>query len=152
MNYYTATKEQQDKMNEAGIDYDLTACLEYNPQPFQLEDVEKVLAVFTGEHDGTEWRWVLKLNKAASKKYDSKFVYLQGGCDYTGWDCRSSAWSNFCETAKQAAEFSKNNNGYEDETFKLGVYTKLIEQLKSKKNKTWREEKDQEFKNDLPKI
>lgn len=98
--------------------------------------------------------WVIRLTKDGAKKHGKKFVYLQGGCDYTGWDCQSGADSRFCDTAKQAAEYAKSTefSSWQDETFKLGVYQKLVEQLKSAKSKTWHEVKDVEFKNDLPKI
>ena len=147
MSYY----DNEEEYNKRGFDYDLVACLEYNGQPFDIEEVEKVLAVFEGEKDEYDWSWILKLNKKASKKYKAKFVYLQGGCDYTGWDCRSSAESHFCKTALQAAELAKTTR-YGNDTFKSGVYTKLIDQLKNSKNKTWREDKEEEFKNNLPKI
>src|SRR6185503_6561645 len=63
-----------------GIDYDLEGCLEYNPQSFIVDDIKKVLAVIEGENDGSDWHWVLLLN-------DNRYIYLRGGCDYTGWDC-----------------------------------------------------------------
>ncbi len=65
-----------------GIDYDLFACLEYNPQndaEYWVGDIKEVLAVFQGERDERNWRWVLEL-------HDTRFVFLEGGCDYTGWD------------------------------------------------------------------
>ena len=63
-----------------GIDYDLHACLEYNPQEtFTVLDIKEVRAVYEGCNDERDWRWVLEL-------HDSRFVFLQGGCDYTGWD------------------------------------------------------------------
>lgn len=66
--------------------YDLPACLEYNPQSFTFDDVEEVLAVYEGEKDGEDWRWIIRLT-------DQTFRALEGGCDYTGWDCRSQAES-----------------------------------------------------------
>lgn len=150
MNYY----DNQDDFEKRGIDYDLVHCLQYNPQPFHIGEVDVVLAVFEGENDGADWRWILKLKKDAAKKHENKFVYLQGGCDYTGWDCQSGANSQFCKSAKEAAELSKSKEFASccDETFLVGVFLKLSEQLKSKKYKTWREGKESEFKNDLPKI
>lgn len=144
MNYFDNQKE----FTKKGIDYDLVACLECNPQSFVIEDVDKVLAVYEGERDERDWRWVLKLTKEAKQKHGSPFVYLQGGCDYTGWDCRSSADSFFCKTIKEALGYSK------DEKFgnSQDIYEALAEQVKTKKSKTWREEKSAEFDNDLPKI
>jgi hypothetical protein len=62
-----------------GIDYDLDACLEYNPQDFQLEDITEVFAIVEGEADEFDWHWLLGLDNGT-------FAYLTGGCDYTGWD------------------------------------------------------------------
>lgn len=76
MNYYELTKQQQKDM---GVDYDFCAALEYNPQPFNLADVRKVLAVVEGEADERDWHWIAAL-------HDGRYVYLTGGCDYTGWD------------------------------------------------------------------
>lgn len=70
--------------NEHGIDYDLYACLEFNPQPgLDIQNIDKVLAVHEGERDEEDWQWIIRL----IKKVDGmKYVYLVGGCDYTGWD------------------------------------------------------------------
>lgn len=76
MSYY----DELEKYQKRGIDSDLVACLEYNPQTsFTLEDIKQVLAVVEGERDERSWHWLLKLN-------DRRVVYLEGSCDYTGWD------------------------------------------------------------------
>lgn len=144
---YNFSKEKQAEFEAAGIDYDLSACLEYNPQSFDITDIEKVLAVFEGERDGRDWCWVIKVTKKCAEKNGGRFVFLRGGCDFTGWDCQSSADSKFAKTAKQAAGFAKS----EDEDGE--VYNSLVGQLKSSKSKTWRESKDEEFGvKGLPKI
>lgn len=78
MNYY----EKQDKYEARGIDPDLGSCLQYNPQTFNLDDIDQVLAVVPGENDQRDWHWVLRLK-------DGGVLQLTGGCDYTGWDCSS---------------------------------------------------------------
>jgi hypothetical protein len=155
MDYYELTKEKRDEIEERGVDYDLRACLEHNPQEkFDIYDIEQVLAVFAGENDEEDWRWIIKVNKECAKRNGARFVFLQGGCDYTGWDCQSWARHEFVKTAKQAAELAKDpKRNHRDETFLLGVYQKLIEQLKTNKSKTWREQKDEELgTGDIPKI
>ena len=128
---------------EKGIDYDLDACLRYNPQPFTVEDIEKVLAVWEGENDGDDWRWIIKLSKNSGDANGGRFVFLEGGCDYTGWDCQSFAESNFAKTARMAANLVSNPD----------IRKSLIEQLRKSKNKTWREKMDEELNvKDLPKI
>jgi len=67
------------EMQAKGIDYDLRACLEYNAQPFDIPDIERVLAVVEGERDEAAWHWLLKLS-------GDRYAYLTGRCDYTGWD------------------------------------------------------------------
>lgn len=98
MGYY----DNHELLEAKGIDYDLCACLEYNPQPFVVEDIEQVLAVYEGENDSEDWRWILQLN-------DGRFVFLKGGCDYTGWDCQSWADSAFAESADLAAQIELKN-------------------------------------------
>ena len=63
-----------------GIDWTLRSALNYNTQSgFDVRDIEKVLAVYWGENDGNNWAWILELKSG-------KFVQMQGGCDYSGWD------------------------------------------------------------------
>jgi hypothetical protein len=136
----------------SGVDYHLSACLEFNPQTFTVNDIEKVLAVFEGERDERDWRWVIKVTKECALKNGGRFVFLQGGCDYTGWDCQSSADSWFAKTAKQAAKFAKSNSRYDVDAYG-DVYESLIKQLETGKQKTWREIKDEEYASlNLPKI
>ena len=79
-----------------GIDWDLKSCLDYNPQDgWGLDDIANVLAVVEGEHDGKDWHWLIRLN-------DERHVKLVGGCDYTGWDCRSDADSWIAYSAEDA--------------------------------------------------
>lgn len=127
MNYYDMTDEQK---AETGVDYDLCACLEYNPQLFTVEDVSKVLAVYEGENNGDDWRWVLRLN-------DGRFAFLQGWCDYTGWDSLSDAISQFADTPESAAHFALEED--------LPVYESLLAQLAGGKSATWREKTDKEM-------
>lgn len=72
---YTLTDEFIDK----GIDWNLLACLRENEQPFAITEVKKVLSVYEGENDEAYWRWIIELD-------DERFVYLNGWCDYSGWD------------------------------------------------------------------
>lgn len=120
------------------LDYDLRACLEYNPQgTFAEADIAEVLAVYEGENDERDWRWVLRL-------HDGRFVFLQGGCDYTGWDCQSSADHRFAESAEAAAYCALNDPAdYHSEV--PAVYASLIEQLSNGKAETWRERTDRDM-------
>ncbi len=134
------------------LDYELTACLNYNPQPFAESDIAEVLAVWEGQNDGDDWRWILRLK-------DGRFVFLQGGCDYTGWDCQSWAHSSFHESALVACEQARTSVNTDavgighmlsllsgEAVGKLpSVYESLVRQINAGKNPTWRESKDAEF-------
>ena len=133
----------RDEMQQRGIDWDLEGCLEFNPQDgFRLEDIESVLAVWEGENDGDDWRWILQLK-------DERIIFLQGGCDYTGWDCRSWADHIVCVTVEQALnspELGQWNNNHEE------VIAELTKQIgDQEKRKTFFERMDGEFP-DVPTI
>lgn len=137
---------------ERGIDYDLKACLGYNPQEtFKVIDIDKVLAVWEGENDEDDWRWVLRLK-------DGRFVFLQGGCDYTGWDCQSWADHAFADTPVEAAAkaldtepisasfFHMLTLARERDNGKRGeVVASLLKQLADGKAQTWREKTNEEL-------
>lgn len=159
--------DNEEEYRELGIDYDLVACLEYNGQKdFSISDIKKVLAVHEGERDEEDWHWVIKL------KSPNKYVYLRGGCDYTGWDCQSWA-SSYIDTTPLKALYvlktghlpiDKENNpinaGFGHMLTLLSgtynnkdqeIYEELKQQIKQCKNKTWREINNNEMPN-LPKI
>jgi hypothetical protein len=80
------------------VDYDLEAALEYNPDPddpLKASDILGEHAVIYGENDGYAWHWLVELK-------DGRFAYITGDCDYTGWDCSSSASWQFAETLQDA--------------------------------------------------
>ena len=57
-------KEVQLDRERRGIDYDLRWCLRENPQGvFDVDDIDKVLAVWKGMNDEENWVWILVLNE-----------------------------------------------------------------------------------------
>jgi hypothetical protein len=85
-----------------GIDHDLRSCLAYNDQGEWNEgNIDRVLAVWEGENDGDDWRWVIRL-------LDGRHLLLRGGCDYTGWDCVSHAETVWAYSAEHAAMLDKS--------------------------------------------
>jgi hypothetical protein len=154
--YYDNTDFWHDK----GVDYDLLNCLEYNPQEtFTEKDIDRVLAVYEGQNEGEDWRWIILLN-------DGQYVYLRGGCDYTGWDCQSWASSTIDDDPFVALQHEQDEDlpvSADNNPVQLGmmrmltvltgeynqekesVYALLEKQLQEGKNKTWREKKDIEF-------
>ena len=140
------------------LGYDLAACLHYNPQDLLgPEDIEEVLAVWEGERDGDDWRWVVRLK-------GDLFAFIQGGCDYTGWDCQSWATSEIKATPEEAAFLASGEDlpvgglwppqGFgrmisilAGEYMQNGdeVTASLLAQIEQGRNTTWREEKDEEL-------
>jgi hypothetical protein len=106
--------------------YDLWAALTYNDLRSELARVVAVLAFIEGEHDGAEYHWIVQLDQP------NVFAYVNGACDYTGWDCRS--WCNVQtgETIAAVLSFAAKKGGE--------IAATLAEQIDtSKVRKSWRE-------------
>lgn len=151
MGYYDNSEEY----DKRGIDYDLAACLDYNGQSyFNVDDIERVLAVIEGERDGAAWHWILELKKTAANYSKGPYVYLVGWCDYTGWDCQSGASSDLFYTAQKACEAagSQRDEWIPFNSTKEELFPVLLKQVEeNKKTQTWRQIKDDELKiNSLP--
>lgn len=118
------------------LDYDLLSCFQYawdRPESVQ-DEIERVLAKWEGAHDTDDWIWILALR-------NNKYAYLQAGCDYTGWDCRS--WINrfeFCDSPEEAVNILLEANNADSEK-----YIFMMEQLMSGEVLNWRQSKDIEF-------
>lgn len=63
-------------------DINLAYALEFNDVVLP-SNVLEIVATIVGERDGANWHWLVVLE-------DGQCAYITGGCDYTGWDCRSS--------------------------------------------------------------
>jgi hypothetical protein len=125
MGYYY----NQEKYKQRGIDYDLTACLENNATSgFTIEDIERVEAVVEGVNDESDWHWIVTLK-------DGSFFYVTGWCDYTGWDCASSATYCPAETVAEALSHCYDTD----------IRAKLQEKISTERWETWRTLKDAEF-------
>ena len=137
------------------LDYDLRACLEFNPvDEFDIKDIDKVVAVWEGANDGDMWRWIVHMK-------DGCFVFLIGGCGYTGWDCQSWLGYFIADSAIDAAQLAlaeivvnpadlslaQKCKLVLGELFQNGqeVYDSLCSQIEHGKNTTWRETMDDEF-------
>lgn len=48
-------------------------------EPVSREDVVEIIAMEDGENDQMDWVGVFKLK-------DGRYLALEAGCDYTGWD------------------------------------------------------------------
>lgn len=54
---------------------------------YEIAHVKRLIASDEGENDVRDWILVAEM-------LDGRFMFLNAGCDYTGWDCRAggSAW------------------------------------------------------------
>jgi len=69
---------------EINAPWDFKACVYENPGPFELSRVRNVITWREGERDGDSWRWLATLKDGAQ-------YIVEGSCDFTGWDCVSTA-------------------------------------------------------------
>lgn len=124
------------------MDYNLTGCLCYNPQHgYGWEDIKTVLAQHEGQNDEENWHWILELNSG-------EYVYLEGGCDYTGWDCVSHAESIFFQEDPKTWLHGRAAYGVLEGThhyIRPDIVQELLDQLDNGRHETWREMKDKEF-------
>jgi len=62
-------------LGDDGLNY----CIEEDLQDkLSKKEIDGIVAEIPGEADGADWHWLIKLK-------DSRFGYVVGGCDYTGW-------------------------------------------------------------------
>jgi hypothetical protein len=63
--------------------------------------VAEIIAAVNGENDESEWIGVFLLN-------DGRFLIAEGGCDYTGWDCRAGNSLCVCGSLHDAIKYGLN--------------------------------------------
>ncbi len=109
------------------LDYNLGSCFEYNViAGFSHRQIRTDIAIWEGERDMSDWRWVLAL-------HSGQYMYLRAGCDYTGWDCRS--WI----TSHQITDTPEDAAMVEPEEL---IRQSLMEQVTNGKETAWREKTD----------
>lgn len=90
-------------------DVDLESNFSYNYDiswPFVLAEIHSVKAAIFGENDGANWHWIVEL-------CDGRFGYVEGGCDYTGWDCQSGGSAKVFDSLKEATDqVPEKEDGY----------------------------------------
>jgi hypothetical protein len=139
--FYALSAEDRARLEAAGVDVDLQGCLDNNRQSgFDIADIREVLAVWEGQNEGDDWRWVLDLN-------DGRTVFLVGGCDFTGWDCQSYAAHVVVENPTPYTIASQEFDIVTTwtRTPSRTVYNSLLSQLLNGKRTTWRQTMDKEF-------
>lgn len=92
--------------------------LRTNPQVFKFEDVEHIEKSWTDGSDEPNWVWLIRLRRgihvlnAAEEK--CRWVVVNGGHDYTGWDCQSSLSVSYHPTKKAAIRWGLDKNEREN--------------------------------------
>lgn len=62
---------------------------------YALSDIKSIVATANGENDERNWIGLFEMN-------DGAFLFVEAGCDYTGWDCRSNGSSEWFNTREEA--------------------------------------------------
>lgn len=107
-------------MNEIHPNDDLWYAIKNNPSKLiKPEDITDILAEVPGANDELNWYWVVSL-----KNGHAGLIY--GGCDYTGWDCRSFLKYGIFEDPWEAAEWAPDREEYSDRR----IYQVLCGQLR----------------------
>lgn len=107
----------------------LEYCLAYCPQSFTIDAVAQVLAVWEGEPEEDDWRWILELK-------NGRYAYMQGGSAYSGWDCGGSAYSVCVDTIADALRWM--TRGFIDcKQNNAEVCANLRNQIVNGKKETW---------------
>ena len=89
---------RQEKFNIEQSDDDINYALNHNGYSDLLKEIDVIVAEVCGANDEDSWYWILQ-------KQNGKFVSVEASCDYTGWDCQSSATvGGECESPEQSIE------------------------------------------------
>ncbi len=65
------------------------------------KDVVAIIAAVNGERDGDDWLGVFLLQ-------DGRYLIAEGGCDYTGWDCRAGNSLSVASSLEDAIRYGLN--------------------------------------------
>lgn len=90
-------------------EYDWRECFDF--AGVDREDVAEVLRSEEGIPDEENWMIVCRMK-------DGQFAFIEGGCDYTGWDCRGSAQAYYASSEAelirtQIPQGARRTLGYE---------------------------------------
>jgi hypothetical protein len=77
--------EKFDNSKSAFNTDDIKYAFDCNGLAAHLDNIDVIVAEVCGANDEYDWHWLLQMK-------DGTFRYAHGGCDYTGWDCQSSAY------------------------------------------------------------
>lgn len=81
-----------------------------DPTAPKRTDIARVIASVNGENDGEHWLGVFELK-------DGRFLFADGWCDYTGWDCQAGNSLELAESLDDLLLYGLN----ESERKRLGI-------------------------------
>ena len=87
------------------------------------EAVEEIVALENGENDGPDWVGLFRLK-------DGRFVTVEGGCDYTGWDCQASTMVQVADTKENAIRYAMSDSARDRLGLKLGPEQEKMPEIK----------------------
>lgn len=92
-------------------------CVGYNGKikPVSRKDVKRIIAMEEGENNGETWVGVFKLK-------DGRYLFVEAGCDYTGWDCQAGGSSWIGSSLEQIINFGMT----QDARDRLKIEEKII--------------------------
>lgn len=101
---------------------DIKYAFENNGLADKLDIIDIIVAEVCGANDEDSWYWIMKMK-------DGTFAWAKGSCDYTGWDCRSSAdfYSGF-PTSFEAWEAVKLSEYEKRQGIKKSLFLQLTEE------------------------
>ena len=76
------------------------------------EAVATIIACDEGENDGPDWVGVFQLK-------DLRFVTVEAGCDYTGWDCQANGDMTVSVSINDAVRYGLTERARERLGFKV---------------------------------
>ena len=72
---------------------------------FDKKEPIEIIAGSEGENDGPNWLIVLKQG--------ARFVFIEAGCDYTGWDCQSGGSAFVADSLDRLIAFGLSDENAE---------------------------------------
>ena len=91
------TNEKNLDLADLQSDYDWDEVFKYAPPGVTRADVVEVVGRDDGENDGAEWIGLFLLR-------DGRYLYIEAGCDYTGWGCQEGGRSELFATRLAAIQ------------------------------------------------
>lgn len=114
---FACVGEQGDEHNTAfnhGLAQPTEGVKRWKPKAYKRSDVAEIIAIEDGDRDGPQWIGVFKMR-------DGRYLFVEAGCDYTGWDCQSGGTGWMSPTLEECVWHGMNDSARD----------RLAEQLKA---------------------